>query len=64
MVDKILGKVTPAEKVFLMEFALHGIAEFSLISKQQLDEGVVFKDLLDSMLGSDDFGLNDEIDNY
>jgi hypothetical protein len=35
-----------------------------LISKQQLDEGLVFKDLLDSMLGSDDFGLNDEIDNY
>jgi magnesium chelatase subunit I len=64
LVDNIVGKVTPAEKVFLMEFALHGIAEFSLISKQQLDEGLVFKDLLDSMLGSDDFGLNDEIDNY
>jgi magnesium chelatase subunit I len=64
LVDNIVGKVTPAEKVFLMEFALHGIAEFSLISKQQIDEGLVFKDLLDSMLGSDDFGLNDEIDNY
>jgi magnesium chelatase subunit I len=38
-----------ATKLFLMEFALHGLAEFSLISKHQLSAGLQFKDLLSSM---------------
>jgi magnesium chelatase subunit I len=36
-------------KLFLMEFALHGLAEFSLISKHTLTSGLQFKDLLSSM---------------
>src|SRR5688572_2195820 len=36
-------------KVFLMEFALHGLAEYSLISKHNLTAGLQFKDLLSSM---------------
>lgn len=36
-------------KLFLMEFALHGLAEFSLISKHNLVSGHQFKDLLSSM---------------
>ena len=36
-------------KLFLMEFALHGLAEFSLISKHHLSAGLQFKDLLSSM---------------
>ncbi|HEY9488610.1 MAG TPA: magnesium chelatase, partial [Chryseosolibacter sp.] len=36
-------------KLFLMEFALHGLAEFSLISKHNLSSGLQFKDLLSSM---------------
>jgi len=36
-------------KFFLMEFALHGLAEFSLISKHTLTSGLQFKDLLSSM---------------
>lgn len=36
-------------KLFLMEFALHGLAEFSLISKHNLATGHKFKDLLSSM---------------
>ncbi len=36
-------------KLFLMEFALHGLAEFSLISKHPLTAGLQFKDLLSSM---------------
>lgn len=35
--------------LFLMEFALHGLAEFSLISKHNLTAGLQFKDLLSSM---------------
>lgn len=36
-------------RIFLMEFALHGLAEFSLISKHHLLGGLQFKDLLSSM---------------
>lgn len=36
-------------KMFLMEFALHGLAEYSLISKHNLTAGLQFKDLLSSM---------------
>jgi magnesium chelatase subunit I len=36
-------------KLFLMEFALHGLAEYSLISKHPLTRGLQFKDLLSSM---------------
>ncbi len=36
-------------KLFLMEFALHGLAEYSLISKHNLTTGHQFKDLLSSM---------------
>ena len=36
-------------KLFMMEFALHGLAEYSLISKHSLTAGLQFKDLLSSM---------------
>ncbi|HEX8039752.1 MAG TPA: magnesium chelatase [Chryseosolibacter sp.] len=39
----------PRTKLFLMEFALHGLAEYSLISKHRLSSGLQFKDLLSSM---------------
>ncbi|HEY8400022.1 MAG TPA: sigma 54-interacting transcriptional regulator [Cytophagaceae bacterium] len=38
------------EKLLLMEFALHGLAEFSQISKHKLESGVQFKDLIGGML--------------
>ena len=36
-------------RLFLMEFALHGLAEYSLLSKHNLTSGLRFKDLLSSM---------------
>lgn len=36
-------------RLLLMEFALHGLAEYSLISKHNLSTGLQFKDLLSSM---------------
>ena len=36
-------------RLFLMEFALHGLAEYSIISKHHLSAGLQFKDLLSSM---------------
>lgn len=45
-------------KLFFMEFALHGLAEYSLISKHNLTSGLQFKDLLSSM-----FSLPNDEDN-
>jgi magnesium chelatase subunit I len=36
--------------LLLMEFVLFGLAEFSFLSKHQLEQGMQFKDLLSSML--------------
>jgi len=43
-------KATRQEQLLLMEFILHGLSEFSQISKKQLEKGVRFKDLIGSML--------------
>jgi magnesium chelatase subunit I len=53
-----------AMQSFLMEFALHGLAEFSLLSKHNLIAGHQFKDLLSSMfsLNRDDDDEADEDD--
>ncbi|MEN7548370.1 magnesium chelatase [Rapidithrix thailandica] len=49
------------EQYFLMEFALHGLAEYSLLSKSVLEAKVEFKDLLSSMFSMPkDFEDNDE----
>ncbi len=42
------------ERLFLMEFALHGLAEYSKLSKSALDTGTRFKDLLSSMFSMPD----------
>ncbi len=47
---------------FLMEFALHGLAEYSLLSKHKLATGHSFKDLLSSMLNMEDSSNNSEDD--
>jgi magnesium chelatase subunit I len=43
-------KAGKQEQLLLMEFVLHGLAEFSQISRKQLEKGVKFKDLIGSML--------------
>ncbi|WP_186755906.1 P-loop NTPase family protein [Echinicola salinicaeni] len=52
------------EKEFYMEFALHGLAEYSQLSKKLLDTGMQFKDLFSSMFdmeapNEDDFDEDD-----
>lgn len=49
-------------RLFLMEFALHGLAEFSLISKHHLSAGMQFKDLLSSMFTLPRGGQEEEED--
>jgi len=49
-------------KLLLMEFALHGLAEYSLISKHNLTAGLQFKDLLSGMFTLPKPGEDDEDD--
>ncbi|MCC2545107.1 sigma 54-interacting transcriptional regulator [Hymenobacter sp. BT175] len=45
---------------FLMEFLLHGLAEYSLISRNRVTAGSQFKDLLSSMFTMPSFGEDDD----
>jgi magnesium chelatase subunit I len=49
LVDEFHNRLSRPEKLFMMEFALHGVAEHSLIGKTPMDTGQQFKDLLGSM---------------
>jgi magnesium chelatase subunit I len=50
LVKKHHPKASKEEQLFLMEFALHGMAEYSLLSKYSLERGgTQFKDLFSSM---------------
>ncbi len=57
LVNKFVKDLSENEHVLFMEFALHGLSEYSLLSKQGLEYGIQFKDMLSSM-----FTLSDEDD--
>lgn len=64
LVDKYVKNIEKQTRYFFMEFALHGLAEYSMLSKHQLTKGLQFKDLLSSMFtmpGADDEDFNDEL---
>jgi len=60
LVEKIYPTFEGREKLFMMEFVLHGLSEFSMISKKTLDQGLQFKDLTDSLFDLDNFKFEDE----
>lgn len=43
------GKADKAEQLLMMEFVLHGLAEFSQLSRNPVVKGVEFKDLMSGM---------------
>ena len=57
LVKKHYKSANEKESALLMEFVLHGLASYSLISKKVLDGKIEFKDLMGSMLniGNQDF---------
>jgi magnesium chelatase subunit I len=66
LVKEFHSKQDTTTTLFLMEFALHGLAEYSLISKHSLTKGLQFKDLLSGMFtlpkpDEDDEDEDDEI---
>ncbi|MEJ8804182.1 sigma 54-interacting transcriptional regulator [Pontibacter sp. H249] len=62
LVEKHQSKAKGDEKLFLMEFALHGLAEHSQLSKNRLSTGLQFKDLLSGMFSMPTFGDEEEED--
>ena len=63
-VDEFTARLSKDEKLFMMEFALHGMAEYSLIGKQALDKGTHFKDLVSSMFSGPGDDDEDDHDTY
>ena len=66
LVKKFYKTANEKETALLMEFVLHGLSSYSLISKKVLDGKIEFKDLMGSMLNmgsqsfsDDDFNEND-----
>lgn len=61
LVDLKYKKESESYRLFLMELALHGLAEYSMLSKHTLEKGMQFKDLISSMFNmeddSEDFNL-------
>ena len=57
---KFFYKGDSALNLFLMEFALHGLAEYSMLSKHPLTAGLHFKDLMSSMFTMPQAGEEDE----
>jgi len=66
LVKKIHPSAAKDEKLLFMEFALHGLAEYSFLNKYPVESGIEFRDMMSSMFseseedGDDDFqGLRD-----
>jgi magnesium chelatase subunit I len=64
VVTQLVTTLPEKEKEFFMEFALHGLAEYSQLSKKLLDTGLQFKDLFSSMFDmKEEEDFDDEDDN-
>jgi magnesium chelatase subunit I len=61
LVKKFHPKLSANQTLLLMEFVLHGLAEYSQLSKKYLDSGFGFADMFDSLFNSE-IGEDDEDD--
>jgi magnesium chelatase subunit I len=62
LVKKSYTYANESEAALLMEFVLHGLASYSLISKKIMETSVEFKDLMGSMLNIQSSSLYDDQD--
>jgi magnesium chelatase subunit I len=60
LVKKYYPHANADENALLMEFVLHGLAAYSLISKKSVDGKLSFNDLMGSMMNFDNFGTEEE----
>jgi magnesium chelatase subunit I len=59
VVKQFHPNLSKSQHLLLMEFLLHGLAEFSQVSKSHLDNGFTFKDMFNSLFNAD-FGEDDD----
>ena len=62
LVKKFFSHANEKETALLMEFVLHGLASFSMVSKKILETSIEFKDLMGSMLNIQTSGEYDDLD--
>ena len=60
LVDRYYPNAEAEERYLMKEFALHGLAEFSLIGKDIMEHGLNFKDLLNSVFSMDPDDFEDD----
>ncbi|MEO7313132.1 MAG: sigma 54-interacting transcriptional regulator [Chitinophagaceae bacterium] len=60
LVNKHFHRADEKEIALLMEFVLHGLSAYSLISKKTIEGRIEFKDLMGSMLNLGSASLSDE----
>ena len=59
-VKKYFPHANEKENALLMEFVLHGLAAYSLISKKVIEGKIEFKDLIGSMMNLGQMNYNDD----
>src|SRR5688500_12745755 len=62
LVKKYFAHANESETAFLMEFVLHGLASYSLISKKIFETNIEFKDLIGSMMNLGGTDYEEEFD--
>jgi magnesium chelatase subunit I len=62
LVKKYFAQANEAQSALLMEFVLHGLASYSLISKKIFESKIEFKDLIGSMMNMGSQGYEEEFD--
>lgn len=60
LVKKHYPKADKTESALLMEFVLHGLAAYSIISKKMIDGKIEFNDMMGSMINLGDMGMEEE----
>lgn len=62
MLNEIVQKYCPGldddEKLLMMEFILHGLAEYSLIGKSVMDSSIEFSDVMNQLFSDDEEDVN------
>jgi magnesium chelatase subunit I len=62
LVKKYFAQANEEQSALLMEFVLHGLASYSLISKKVFENNIEFKDLIGSMMNLGTAGYEEEFD--
>jgi magnesium chelatase subunit I len=60
IVKKHFPQAGEKQAALLMEFVLHGLSSYSIISKKMIDGKIEFNDMMGSMINLGDMGMDDD----